>query len=286
MRPNKRLHYDWIAIAGMAVVASTVPVWKYRAGDCTPRVALVSGLFSLLVSYAVLLFAIRARNRRLGLPSQRSLLIGAVFAGMLAAGGLWLMLANEMGEKDLMMTALSSKPISEIRPEEKALFVQLLRKELKRNRDYEQTVSQSKPLNPPLFSNESFRSLTTMQQQIERLKQVVMLDFAVHDQHERDLAEFRSLMMKRHPAYLKSFDSGIRNKEQSWEEVLSLERQLLNATIDLYEFAARNPENISFQHGNLISHDFGVWNTFAKKRNNCISLLQELRRLVPNRLFI
>jgi hypothetical protein len=286
MRPNKRLLHDWIAIAGMAIVAFAVPVWKYRAGDCSPRVALVSGLLSLLVVYAVLLLTIRVRNRRLGLPSPRSLLIGAIFAGMLAAGGLWVTLANEMGEKDLMMTALSSKPISEIRPEEKALVVQLLRKELKRNRDYEHTVSQIKPLNPPLFSNESFRSVTTMQQEIDGLKQAVALDFATHDQHQRDLAEFRSLMMKRYPAYLKSFNSGIRNKEESWEEVLSLERQLLNATIDLYEFAARNPENISFQNGNLISHDPGVWNSFAKKRNNCVSLLQELRRLVPNRLFV
>ena len=285
MPTNKRLLNDWIAIAGVGILAVATPVWKYRAGDCAPRVALVSGLLSLSVIDAVLLLTIRARNRRRGLPLPRSLPMGAVVVGMLSAGGLWLMLGNEMSEKDLTMAALSSRPISEIRPEEKALVVQLLRKELKRNRDYQQMVSQIKPLDPPPFSNESFRSLTTMQQEVDGLKKAFTLDFTTYDQHERDLGEFRSVMMKRYPAYLESFNSGIRNKEESWEEILSLERQLLNAAVDLYSFAARNPENISFQRGNLVSHDAGVWNTFAKKRSNCISLLKSLQQLAPKRLF-
>ena len=285
MLPNRRLLNDWILIAGVGISALATPVWKYRAGDCTPRVALVSGLLTLLVLDATVLLTIRARNRRRGLPTARSLLIGAVVVGMLSAGGLWLMLGNEMSEKDLMMTTLSSKPIAEIRPGEKALVVQLFRKEFKRNRDYQQMVSQIKPLDPPLFSNASFRSLTTMQREIDALKDVVTLDFATFDQHEHDLGEFRSLMKKRYPAYLESFTSGIRNKEESWEEILSLEKQLLDATVDLYGFAARNPHNISFQYGNLVSHDAGVWNNFARKRSNCISLFQRLERLLPKRLF-
>jgi hypothetical protein len=281
---NTRLLNDWILVVGMNIVVFFVSVWKYRIGDAAPRVALVSGLSSLLILDALVLLIIRARNRRAGLPLAWSLVVGAIIGGMLSASALWLALANEMSVNDLMSTAHSSKPISEIRPEIKALAVQLLRRELESDKTSERIISQTKPLDPPLFSNKSFRSQAVMQQEVDALRKAVALDFTTYDQHEHDLNEFRSAIKKMNPAYLRTFNSTIRSKEESWEGVLSLDRQLLDATVDLYAFAARNPENISFQFGNLVSHDAGIWNTFAAKRMKCIDLLRELQRLVPRRL--
>ena len=282
---SKKWLFDWSLVALVSYWALDTPVSGYRSGLWSPRCDLVSGFLTLVVGGAIVFLVIRSRYRDLGLPVPRSLLIGAVASGVLSAGGLWLMLGNEMSEKDFMMTALSSKPISEIQPEYKALVVELFRKELKRDRDYQQKSSQLKPLNPPLFSNESFRSLPIMQGEVEGVNEVIALDLAAYDQHEHNLGEFQSAMKKRHSDLLKSFNSGTRSKEESLQEIISLERQFFDATLDLYRFAARNPENIIYQHGDLVSHDVGIWNTFAEKRNNCISLLQRLQRLMPKRLF-
>ncbi len=284
MRFNTRLLNDWILVVGMNIVIFFVPVWKYRIGDAAPRVALISGLSSLLFLDAAVLLIIRARNRRAGFPLAWSLVVGAIIGGMISASALWLVLANEMTENDLMMTALSSKPIGEIRPEVKALVVQLLRRELERNKAYERIVSQNKPLDPPLFSNASFRSLAVMQQEVDAVRKAVALDLTTYDQHEHDLNEFRSAIMKIDPTWLKKFDSTMRSKAEPWEEVMSLDKQLLDATVDLYGFAARHPENISFQFGNLVSHDADIWNTFAGKRKKCIDLMRLLKGLVPGRL--
>ncbi len=282
---DKRLRNDWILVVALNIGAFGTAVWKYRNGECAPHVALASGVLASVALTAVLLLTVRVRNRRMGRVTPRSFVIGSLVCSAITVNGLWLTLGNEMTGKDFMMTALSSKPISEIRPEEKALAVQFLRKWLKRNADYEQTLSQMKPLEPPIFSNRSFSSLTIMQQELAGLKKAVELDFTLYAQHEHDLGEFRSAMKERHQADLNSFNSIILSKEESWEEIVSLDGQLLRATIDLYDFAAQNPENIRYVNGNLISHDAGIWNTFAEKRKTCISLVQRLQRLVPKRLF-
>jgi hypothetical protein len=269
--------FDWILLGLVCYWALDTPISGYRSGLWSPRVGLVSGFLTLAVGGTIALLTIRSRHHRLGLPTPRSLLIGAIAGGVLSAGGLWLMLGNEMSEKDLMMTALSSKPISEIQPEEKALVVQFLRKEIARDRDYKQIALQTKPPEFPLFSNGSFGNEAIMQREVDWFQKAVARDASNYDQHEHNLEEFRSLMMKRHAAFLVSFNLGIHSKEESFAEILSLEKQLLDATVDLYGFAARNRENIIYFNGNFISHDPAVWNAFAEKRRNCISIYQGLR---------
>jgi hypothetical protein len=103
----------------------------------------------------------------------------------------------------------------------------------------------------------------------------------MYDQHERNLEQFQSIMSKRHPRFLQPFNVAIRGKEESTAELVSLEKQLLDTTIDLYQFAERNPESLSYQHGNLVSHDADVWKTFAEKRRRCVGIYQRLRPLMP-----
>ena len=134
------------------------------------------------------------------------------------------------------------------------------------------------------MTSASFSNLTVMQQEVAWLNEAVTLESSTYNQHERDLEEFRSIMSKRYPDYIKWFNVVVRSKEELSAEIMSLERQMLDATIDLYGFAERNTENIIYSHGILLSHDPAVWNAFAEKRKKCIDISQRLRQLVPNRL--
>jgi len=121
-----------------------------------------------------------------------------------------------------------------------------------------------------------------MQQEVDGINKACALEVATYDQHEYNPEEFRSAMKERHPAHLGLYD--FHDNEQFWQDVISLDRQLLDATVDLYRLIAQNPENIRYVDGNLVSNDAAVWNSFVAKRKHCIDLRQRLRRLVPKQL--
>jgi hypothetical protein len=164
---DKRLLSDWIAIIAIDIGAIGTTVWKYRIGDISPRLGLISGIIAVVGLSFIYLFGVGVRNRRLGLSTPGSLMLGGVGCGLLSCSGIWLMLGNEMSANDIMVTALSSKPISEIRPEEKALVVQFFRREIERDREYKQRILQRKSPEFPIFSNASFANPTIMQGEVE-----------------------------------------------------------------------------------------------------------------------
>ncbi len=84
---NEQLLNEWILAAGTSIMVLLYQSGSTGAVTVTPRVGLMSGLLSLVVVNAVVLLTIRARNQRMGLSTPRSLVLGAVTASVLSAGG-------------------------------------------------------------------------------------------------------------------------------------------------------------------------------------------------------
>ena len=75
------------------------------------------------------------------------MILALASAGAAAVG---LNLAEE--PNDLVKLAYSSKPLNEIRPEQKRLYIELIRRKDQNSRDYGRVAASTKPIVPALYS--------------------------------------------------------------------------------------------------------------------------------------
>jgi hypothetical protein len=172
---GRRQRLDRILLVAVSPVCFLMPLWQYKSGAFTARVALAAGLVSAPVIYSVLLLSIRVRNRRNGIRTPLALLIAAVVLSVACDSALWLALRKDVSRNELVAQALSARPLSEIHPAQRALVVDLLRKTLQNSQNYEQVGSQIKPLQPPLYSAESFQGSGAIQSELSQLEGAMTL---------------------------------------------------------------------------------------------------------------
>jgi hypothetical protein len=163
--PRKTL--DWILLVSNDVTVPAVVSWEHHAGEATSTIALLVGCFSLVVLNVVLIGAIWSRRKRLGESPSRGFVLGAValavLSGLLTSVGVF----SFPERNDYVELALSNVPLNEIHPEQKALFVEFLRRRAANSKNYEQMAAQTKPFSPPLYSADSFASDTVIRAAIE-----------------------------------------------------------------------------------------------------------------------
>ena len=196
---------------------------------------------------------------------------------MVGSCTLWAVLHHGLGGNELMDEVISSKPISEIRRERKAILVQLLRARLQTGQEYEAVASQMKPISPPLYSDESFENEDVIRLVMTQVRAAASTDIIYSDKQQAAMNEFRTRMSKADPAYLESFESDRRDIDDLYGKTASLVKQWLDATSDLYDFAAANHKTITLKANQLIFSDPKIKFSFEDKKGRSADLLIKLR---------
>jgi hypothetical protein len=225
-------------------------VWERRAGEVGITAALISGMIALALANIAVIIGVRARNKRQGQPASRGLAFGAVVLAVVSACVMAIGVFSVPAHNEFVDLAFSNTPLSEIRPERKALVVELIRRRAANSREYEAVAAQVKPLSPPLYSPESFANEYAIRNTVDYLKKYADIDFAYYSKQQEVMADFRNKMSKADPEYLKRWDAET-GRGVAEASTNNLERQWLTSAFALYDYAASHVKDITVTDGKL-----------------------------------
>jgi hypothetical protein len=285
MAPWTRNAKDWLVLVCLDAGVPITIAWKRHNGEASANVAVVSGLVSLVVVNAVLFTMLHARNKRQSQSVSPRLIIGAIGLMMLAASLTAISAYSVPAHNDYLELALSNTPLNEIRPEQKALVVELLRRQLANSRANDRLIAESTPISPPLYSETSFANEETIQRVSTEYKNAAEADFSYYAQQQGVMNEFRDKMMKVDPSYLRSFEAGREERETAEAKAFKMEQECTSATLALYQYAANHTKDITVQNGELAFSTDAVRLEFSEQLEHSKSLfntwqaaVQELAR--------
>jgi len=209
-----------------------------------------------------MLFSIRAKNPRLQLTTPTSLVVTAITLAVVASGCFWTALHQDLDfSQAILDEAASSKPISTIKPESRAILVQLLRTRLQNSREYNAAASRFKPITPALYSAESFENENVIQSVKSQVEAAASLDISYADKQQEAMDEFRTRMSKGNTAYLASFEAHRKGADE-FAKALLQEKEWIEATDALYDFAVANQKMMKLRGNQLVFSDPRVKATF------------------------
>lgn len=252
--------------------------WQHARGDASARTTLIATPVAFAVLNIVMLLSIRAKNRRLQLTTPISLVITAIILAVVASGCCWAALHQALDfSQAILDEAVSSKPISDIKPERRAILVQLLRTRLQNSREYHAAASQFKPITPALYSAKSFENESVIQSVKNQVEAAAALDITYAGKQQEAMDEFRARMSKADPAYLESFEAQRKDADNEFAKALLQEKQWLQATNALYDFAAANRKMMKVKGDQLVFSDPAVKATFEDDKEHSVDLLNKVQ---------
>lgn len=251
--------------------------WHGR-GEISGETTLKATPIVFLILNAVLLTSILAKNRRLQLTTPTRLVVTAVILALGASCCLWAALHKDLDfSHEILNEAVSSTPVSAIRPESRAILVQLLRTRLQNSREQTAAASRLKPITPALYSAESFENENVIQSVKSQVETAASFDLSYADKQQAAMNEFRARMSKVDPAYLESFEAERKEANEEFAKASSQEKQWLEATTALYDFAAANHGMMGLKGNQLFFSDSSVKASFEGKKERAIDLLNQLQ---------
>lgn len=264
---------DWLLVVIVNLGAAFWLFWQHARGEATAETTLITTPVVFVVLNLALLLSIRAKNRRTQLTTPTSLIVTAALLALAASGSLWAVLREDLGGKELINEAVSSKPISAIKPERKAILVQLIRARLQNSHEEEAAASRMNPITARLYSAESYGNKTVIQSVLSQVDTGFSLDIAYAQKQQDAMNEFRRRMSKADSAYLEKFEAARRSEDDEDRRALAELRQWHEATIDLYKFAAASQNVIAVKGGQVVISDHAVKAIFAQKQARAVDLL-------------
>jgi hypothetical protein len=254
--------------------------WQHARGDASAKTTLIATPIVFAILNAVMLLSIRAKNRRLQLTTPTSLVVTAALLAVVASGCFWTALHPDLDFSHAILDeAVSSKPISRIKPESRAVLVQLVRTSLQNSREYNAAASQFKPITPALYSAESFGNENVIQSVKSQVEAAASLDISYAGKQQEAMDAFRTRMSKADPAYLASFEAQRKAADDEFAKALLQEKQWLEATNALYNFAAANQKNLKLKGNQLAFSDPRVKATFEDEKQHSVDLLNKVHAM-------
>jgi hypothetical protein len=265
----------------MGLVNATIPailMWEHGSGDVTRHIALVTGFVSVLAFNAALLMGIIARNRRENQVTSGRVIVFCVLLAVASVGATTVGVRWTMDSDDLLKVALSSTPLSEIHPEQKRLFVELLRHKRRNSEEYSRVAAATKPIAPALYSPDSFASPKVIEHTCAAVAKAAGIDFSYFSQQSSADREFRDRIMRIDPAsdYLK----GVESQSERERSVDALEHGWLSSVTDLYGFAASHVRDIVIDKGELTFSNDAAGVAFSEKMKSSRGLQRRLQEAV------
>ncbi len=181
------------------------------------------------------------------------LMVGTVALGILsvlATAGIALLMPAPI---DPVKLAYSSTPLSEIRPEQKRLVVELLRQKEQNSQAYGRVAANTKPMNPPLYGVDSFANANVINSTSAALRQSLDMDFSYFDQQQKAEREFRNRMMRIDPR--SEFLREVQSQSDIEVSANAIEREWAASAIALYAFAADHAKYMAVHNRNLTFSD-------------------------------
>jgi hypothetical protein len=269
-----RKNLDWMMIG---IVNVTIAVWisvKYRLGQTDEKVALISAGVCVVFLNLAVLWAVRRRRGNSGEPLPKSLVLGGAILGIIAFASTAVCVLATSHHSNYLDLAMSNRPLSSIDPEQTRLVVELLRGRAANSRENDKLLAEARrsPLNPALYSADSFAGAAVMKSTVERLTYFIEADFQYSEKQQALMQDFRQKMAQSDPAYLRSWDATRQEQETAEASAEKLEHEWLKSVQSLYAYAEDHTREISLKDGKLHFSAPAVQTTFAQQMTDSTAL--------------
>lgn len=251
--PNVRQRMQWFVLFCVNLTIPVLLIWKYRAGEITRMNAEISAAICVIGLNALVLYGFHRGIQRMGarLPAKFTTL-AAIFAvlGFSATALTVSHIAHHDSDVDLAMSNVS---LDAIQPERKRLLVELIRQTAANSREYDKVVAEARkhPLDPQVYSPESFSSVDAMNRTIARVTDLVAGDAEYYAKQQAAQRHFREQMATADPAYLESWDKS-RTPQENFEAASEeLQKEWLESVKVLYGYASQHYGELHIKDGKI-----------------------------------
>ena len=268
---------QWLVLLIVDITVPAMTACELYAGKATSKTALMSALFSIAALNAGMIVSVRDRNKTLGQATPRRLYVGAI--GLAAISGLvsFVALRSIPERNEYLELALSNTPLDQIKPKQKAIVVELIRRNYEEGKAYRRAIAQQKPISPALYSPDSFANADIMRSVSEQFEKANEADFAHYDLVEKYMNDFRAKMSVEDPNYLESFEAQKKEETMQYDRAVQLQHQCLTETLALYDYAVAHTKEITVRSGEVYFTSDGVRTEFNRRLDACNSLYQQLQ---------
>jgi hypothetical protein len=276
-----QIQTGWIILATFNLGVAIFSLWNYHSSSATRQVALISAAIVLLVGNLCVLFLFRKQRYKAGTPSPRSLMpttiAFAIISFAIVTFGVF-----HLHHNDYLDIAMSNTPLSSIEPEQRRLVVELIRQRAAYSRENNKDLADASahPLDPALYSPESFATKAVMESTLAALTKFMNIDLHYYGQVQESAQDFRKKMAVCDPAYLKSWDESMQEQEATQASAMKAERDWFASVTSLYAYAQNHTTEITLKQGRLLIAAPPVLNSFNQQMSHSKDLQQKQLDLV------
>jgi hypothetical protein len=278
--PNRNI---WIVLACVNASTPLFETWEYRSGGINSTAALLSVVFVLAALNSMVLWSLFARAKRNGWPIQwKKLIIAASTMAVIAVFSTFVGVSLVKKRNNYYDLAMSNKPLSSIEPERKRLVVEYLRRAAANSQDENKAMAeaQKRPIDPAVYSTESFSSQEVMRSTLAQLTTYTQIDFDFSAKQQAVREDFRRKMKACDPGYLKSWDDDSTGYEQMQQSANQVEHDWFASVTALYSYGEQHARQIDVKGGKVSISDPDVGRKFDDLLNESKALHDKLESVV------
>jgi hypothetical protein len=277
-----QIQTGWIILATFNLGVAIFSLWNYHSGSATREVALISAAIVLVAGNLGVLFLFRKQRNKAGTPSPRSFIPTTIIFAIISFAIVTFGVSHLHHHNDYLDIAMSDIPLSSIEPEQRRLVVELIRQRAAYSRENNKDLvdASAHPLNPALYSPESFANKAVMESTVAALTKFMNIDLRYYGQVQESAQNFRKKMAVCDPTYLKSWDKSMQAQEATQASAMKVERDWFASVTSLYAYAEGHTSDITLKQGRLVIAATPILNSFNQQMSHSKDLQQKQLDLV------
>lgn len=250
---NMRQCMQWFVLFCVNLTIPVLLIWKYRAGEITRTNAEISAAICVIGVNALVLYGFHRGIQRKGARLPAKFIAVAAIFSLVGFSATALTVSRITHYDALGDLAMSNIPLDSIQPVRTRLVVELIRQTAANSRENDKALADARehPLDPQLYSPESFSSVDVMNRTVARLTEIVAADADYYGKQEAAERHFREQMAVVDPAYLESWDKSRApqlNFEAATEE---LQKEWFESVKVLYGCASQHYGDLHIRDGKV-----------------------------------
>lgn len=247
-----RQRMEWFVLFCVNLPIPVLLIWKFRAGEITRMNAVISAVICVVFCNAAVLYGVQRGNQGRGRMSPKFILIAALFA-LAGFSATALTVSHIAHHRSYLDLAMSDTPLDSIQPQQKRLVVELIRQTAANSRENDKLLAEAQkhPLDPQVYSTESFSSIDVMDRTVARLTELVAADAEYYGKQQKAKQHFREQMAIVDPEYLKSWDKGQAPRENFEAATEELQKEWLESVKALYGYSSQHYGELHIKDGKV-----------------------------------
>ena len=249
----KRERFYLLLLLCVNVALPVVLIAKYRAGEISRYNSLVSAAMCTVLINGAMVYGFWKSIQKTDDKGTKKLFVAAA---VLAVFGFlttfWVVSHADHHGSDLDL-AMSDTPLASIEPARQRFLVELIRQTAANSRENDKLVAEVRqhPLNPQVYTAESFANTETMNHTVGRLTDIVQADAAYYAKQQAAKQHFREELAPVDPEYLRSWDNSDRSRVEAQAFLEKLQQDWLASVVSLYAYAQGHFQEISAKDGTV-----------------------------------